>query len=289
MSLFLENSFSLNNHISISEKIKSIPLYFLYFTTIDRIKNLDDNYMELDSTKYKTISIFNKATKYKILSFCPNNHVPTSFVHNNFAKYIYHIFHATSILRDKNIGFTVTDTPFISRNNVPYSDVSLPLLFDFSYSFNFSVISYNNIRLYFPITLMSNPYVPIDVFLITYLIHNNITRFTPSVSSTVIELFTKDRSVLIPYRSRLNHILSSNHEFETKQLITHWLQFKHSWSTYSICYFFITKHMDMLEHFSLHNLFHEYISSAPIERSADLITRIHTTLFVLHPCKECDG
>jgi hypothetical protein len=42
MTLFLENSFSLNNYISISDRIKNIPMYFLYFVTIDSFKNLDE-------------------------------------------------------------------------------------------------------------------------------------------------------------------------------------------------------------------------------------------------------
>ena len=43
MADFVENSFSLNNHISISNKIKNIPYYFIYFNSINSYKNLNKN------------------------------------------------------------------------------------------------------------------------------------------------------------------------------------------------------------------------------------------------------
>ena len=104
MTLFLENSFSLNNYISISDRIKNIPMYFLYFVTIDSFKNLDEHYKVLPISNS---SLVQREIRHKIIYIdkyvdIGKNGFYTEFA-TNFAKYIYHIFHACSILHENMI------------------------------------------------------------------------------------------------------------------------------------------------------------------------------------------
>ena len=70
MADFVENSFSLNNHISISNKIKNIPYYFIYFNSINSYKNLNKNYKILPESKSNVIQ---REIKYKIVTHINNN------------------------------------------------------------------------------------------------------------------------------------------------------------------------------------------------------------------------
>jgi hypothetical protein len=69
MTLFLENSFPLNNYISISKKIKQIPMYFLYFLPIDTFINLDKEYKVLPMTNSNLVQ---REIKYKLIYFDKN-------------------------------------------------------------------------------------------------------------------------------------------------------------------------------------------------------------------------
>ena len=64
MTEFIENSFSLNNNISISNRIKNIPLFFIHFNPIDHFKNLDKNYKLLPLS---TSNLIQREIKYKII------------------------------------------------------------------------------------------------------------------------------------------------------------------------------------------------------------------------------
>ena len=70
MTDFVENSFSLNNHISISNKIKNIPYFFIYFNSINSYKNLNKNYKILPESKSNVIQ---REIKYKIVTHINNN------------------------------------------------------------------------------------------------------------------------------------------------------------------------------------------------------------------------
>ena len=66
MTLFLENSFSLGNYISISNRIKKIPFYYLHFLPISRFKNLDEQYKLLPISKSNLVQ---REIKHKIVYF----------------------------------------------------------------------------------------------------------------------------------------------------------------------------------------------------------------------------
>ena len=78
MTLFLENSFPLNNYISISKKIKQIPMYFLYFLPIDTFINLDKEYKVLPMTNSNLVQ---REIKYKLIYFDKNKN--TDLYSNN--------------------------------------------------------------------------------------------------------------------------------------------------------------------------------------------------------------
>ena len=49
MTLFLENTDSINNYIHISNKIRNIPLFFIHFLPIMNVKNIDNDYQLIET------------------------------------------------------------------------------------------------------------------------------------------------------------------------------------------------------------------------------------------------
>ena len=288
MTLFLENSFPLNNYISISKKIKQIPMYFLYFLPIDTFTNLDKEYKVLPMTNSNLVQ---REIMYKLVYFDKNKNENNNKYENennnkyagvdsnnicsslpsNFAKSIYHIFYSCSILHKHDISFTLSSQPFVSYNG------NLVQLTDFSYSFYFPVIQTHNLKLYFSLTLLQNPYISFDVFIITYLIHHPIECLCKEDTDHISELFTKSREKIDI--NTCNHHLAYFHKYNSIQVIQYLFQFKYFWTYYSLCYFFIIHYPDLLKHFSLYTLFHTYIHSSFKERRNDLLSDIHMAVF----------
>lgn len=281
MSLFLENSFPLNNYISISNKIKVIPLFFLYFLPIIHFKNLDEHYKVLSNS---TSNLIQREIKYKIIDLynpvdCDNSITFPFTIHlsERFAKSIYHIFYSCSILHKNNISFTLSSQPFVLGED------DLPRLSDYSYSFYFPTIQSNNMKLYFPRSLLQNPYISLDVFIITHLLYEPNDCLSQEDINTIIELFVERREKL-KMKIEINKIKDNIYYFQnynSTQVIQYLLQFKYSWTYYSLCSFFIINHSDLLKHFSLYDLFYSYIHSSFNERGVDFVQLVHTKLFCL--------
>ena len=180
MNVLLDNTFSTNHYISISEKIKKISCFFLYFNTIEDVKSLDTEYRkmvdkELTSEQQRDI-------KYKILYFhhkCTTEHINYVFQSSKFGKCLYHLFYSANILHNNQMSFTVVhfneddkdticNSPFVMQLNN-----SLPLINNFSNSFFFPIINLRNAKLYFSRSLLTNPYVCIDLFFS----HKNLFNF----------------------------------------------------------------------------------------------------------------
>jgi|TARA_B110000037_G_scaffold75432_1_gene90378 hypothetical protein len=280
MVLFLENTEQLNNYINISNKIQSIPLFFIHFLPIIDVKNIDENYRlipELSTEnksdiKYKIIRYDNSITKYHLYSYV--------FFENNFARSLYHIFYSSYLLHEHNISFTPNnDDPFIS-----YQD-NLPILNEFSYSFYFPKINVEHLehiehlKQYFPIQLLNNnnTYISIDVFLIAYMLHHNIKRLTEIDSIQIINAYMESREK-IDIKS-LKQIITYFHGYESVQIIQYLFQFKYTWTYYSLCYYFVLHHPVLLKHFSLFDLFSSYIRSNFKDRDSNIISSIHCRLF----------
>lgn len=274
MTLFLENSFPLNNYISISKKIKQIPMYFLYFLPIDTFTNLDKEYKVLPMTNSNLVQ---REIKYKLIYFDKNK--DTDLYSNNicfslpstFPKSIYHIFYSCSILHKHDISFTLSSHPFVSHSG------NLVQLSDFSYSFYFPLIQRHNLKLYFSPVLLQNPYISFDVFVITYLIHHPIECLRKEDTDHILELFTNSREKI--EINTFDHHIAYFHNYNSEQVIQYLFQFKYSWTYYSLCYFFVIHYPDLLEHFSLYNLFYTYIHSSFKERRDDLLGDIHAIVF----------
>lgn len=272
MTMFLENSFSLNNYISISNRIKNIPLYFLYFVPIDTFKNLDEHYKVLPVSNSNLIQ---REIKHKIIYFDNNIDINQTNLcvdfSTNFAKSIYHIFYSCSILHANKISFTLTSKPFVSYRG------NLPQLFDYSYSFYFPIIQSHNLTLYFSRSLLQNPYISLDVFIITHLLYHPIENLCERDTDHIIELFLRRREKIDIKSIKTN--ISYFHDYNSVQIIQYLLQFKYTWSYYSLCYFFLVHYPDLLIHFSLHDLFDSYIHSSFKDRRTDFIQEIHRVLF----------
>ena len=282
MTEFIENSFSLNNNISISNRIKNIPLFFIHFNPIDHFKNLDKNYKLLPLS---TSNLIQREIKYKIIQhYTKKDFHLFLFTIDNFPTSLYHIFYSASILHQNKISYTVNPLSFISNDNNDNNDNdfnNLPCLMDFSTSFFFPSIQTNNqlnqFKLYFPFSLLKNKYISLDVFIIVYLLKNPIDSFNEQISHCIIHDYLSTREIID--KKQLSNILSYFYNYNSNQIITYLFQFKYTWTYYSICYFFICNYSDLLNHFSLYPLFHIYIHSSFKERNSNLIQDIHKNLF----------
>lgn len=269
MTLFLENSFFLNNNISISNKIKHIPLYFLYFSPIIEFHSLDENYKKIGNTTNNNIQ---KNIRYKIIRLRYTNETLFTFTNDNFFRAIYHIFLSCYKLHNNNISFTITEDSFILGEN----DM-LPILCDFSQSFNFQIIKKDTLKMYFNKQIMENKYISIDVFLICYLLTNNIDIMTPSICSDISELFCNNREKIEinKIKENINYFIN----YDTNTVITYIMQWKNTWSYYSLCYYFLCNYSNFLCNFSLQPIFETYIHSSFKERKTELLQTIHEILF----------
>jgi hypothetical protein len=275
MTEFIENSFSLNNNISISNRIKTIPLFFIHFNPIVHFKNLDKNYKLLHLSKSNLIQ---REIKYKIIHhYTKNDFNLFLFSGDNFSKSLYHLFYSAYILHQNKISYTLNPHSFISNDN---NLNNLPCLMDFSSSFYFPCIHLNHLnhfKLYFPVSLLKNKYIPLDVFIIVYLIENPMVHFNEEISNCIIYDYVSTREIID--KKQLSIILSYFYNYNSIQIIKYLFQFKYTWTYYSLCYFFICNYSELLNHFSLYPLFHIYIYSSFKERNSNLILDIHNKLF----------
>jgi hypothetical protein len=285
MNLLLENTFSTNHYISISDKIKTLPMYFLYFNTIDHVKNLDEDNRKIDD-KYRTNEA-QREIKYKILSFRESytHDISPFFQSSKFLKSIFHLFYSANILHENNMSFTMEHSTEVDGSDddagydmgsspfVLQSNNSCLVLNDYSYSFYFPIVNFRNAKLFFSRSLLKNPYICVDVFLITYLIHNDVVVFTRDELVRVYSLYMKNRCVI-----DLEVIDKSLHyfiDYNTEKIITYLLQFKYTWTYYSFCYFFIVNYPENLHEVGLYSMFLKYVHSSHKERNVELLTDIH--------------
>jgi hypothetical protein len=93
----------------------------------------------------------------------------------------------------------------------------------------------------------------------------------------ILDLFLNDREKLDKntIKQNINYLCN----YKSKQIIPYLLQFKNTWSDYSICSFFMVNYPDLLNNFSLHKLFHSYIHASFKERSSILLEELHDILF----------
>lgn len=288
MTILLENVFSLSNYISISDKIKQLPLYFIHFLPIDHFKNLDSKYKQLPHSSSNTIQ---REIKYKIIYFKETCSNITSAVFNSqtFPKSLYHVFLSASILHDKQISFTIDYaddpmfTPFIHHDHC-----RLPLLNNFSSSFHFPSIRFHNMKLYFSRKLLFNPYIPFEVFFITYLLHYNVDILTHRVMLHIKDSFRETQCKKIKQHCdslnliNINYIENKMDSFvnhDASYVINQLLLSKYSWTYYSFCLFFRIHYPKLLYEYALYDLFESYIQSPYDERNSNLITDTYNILF----------
>ena len=296
MNLLLDNTFSTNHYISISEKIKKISMFFLYFNTIDHVKCLDKDYRKILDKGVTNDQL--RDIKYKILHFhadCTSDNINRVFQSAKFSTCLYHIFYSANILHDNQMSFTmvhfngendssyededtgcdsdvVCNSPFVMQQNN-----SFPLFNDYSYSFYFPIINIRNTRLFFSRSLLTNPYICIDVFLITYLLHLNIDVFTRDHLIDVSDLYVKDRS--LNDKELIIKSLEYFIDYTRNDVVKYLLQFKYTWTYFSFCYFFILYYPEQLRVNGLYKMFLKYIQSSLIERNTVIVKDIHSVLF----------
>lgn len=280
MSLFLENTNTLDNYINISNKIQNIPLFFIHFLPIRSVKSMDSHYRTVETVVQPDGDGHGDGhgdggydrIKYKIIDYgthiCSDDLSVTMFYKNNFAPSLYHIFYSASILHQHSISFVLTNCPFVTYQ------CNLPLLHDFSRSFYFPDINLhcnnfnaedtkylNYLKKYFPKEIISktdtDQVTPFDVFIISYLLHHDIHQIDETEINTITNEYTKGREILDAISVKNNLSYFRGHSIFN--VIKYLLQCKYSWTFYSLCYYFILHHSEMLKHFSLHELFNCYI------------------------------
>jgi hypothetical protein len=131
--------------------------------------------------------------------------------------------------------------------------------------------------MFFSPSLLNNKYIPFDVFIITYLIHNSINTFDIDCAQSIIESYASCREKI--KKERLLTIIKYFNNYDVNQIIKYLFQFKSSWSYYSFCYYFICNHSDLLSYNTLLVPFYIYINSDFKERNIHLINDIHNQLF----------
>lgn len=268
MSLLLNESFLINNFISISNKIKNISFFFIYFNCIESFKNLDKNREIIPLTTSNNII---SKIKYKLIKLNQSNITPYNF-NNNFPKSLYHVFIASYLLEQNSLCFIIYNNPFILSSN-------LPILNDFSYSFNFKKINYSNLKSYFSPYFLSNPFIPIDIFVISFLINNNISKLDQQTLNIIIDQYRLGREKIEIYS--ILSILQYLNNYSTLQIIKYLLQFKYTWSNYCLCFYFILNYSNLLKEHLLYDEFNKYIQSHPKERNKNIINIINNILFII--------
>lgn len=270
MTDFVENSFLINNDISISNKIKNIPYFFMYFNSIHSFENFNKNYKILHDTSCNKIQ---REIKYKLINYIHTDFKVFIFTASNFLKSLHHLFFSLHLLHSNNIFFTINNNPFV------YVKVNLPVLMDFSYSFNISSFNLNNMKLFFSPSLLENKYIAFDVFIITYLINNSINIFDVTCGEVIIEQYISCREKI--NKEGLSSFIYIFNNYDAKQIIKYLCQFKSSWSYYSFCYYFICNYSNLLSENSLLVPFYIYINSSFKERNNNIINLIHDQLFII--------
>lgn len=269
MTILVENTFTVNNHIAISNKIKRISLYSLYFFPVIESKNLDDNYNIINDTSDITGTT---RCGHKLLCFASNDYMRFDFNYH-FTKSLYRVFMASSILIKNKISYLVNNDSFV------YDGQSYPLLHNFSNSFYIPALKLGNIRSYFHRTLLDSLYIPIDVYVIAYLTNNGIVDMTESVIADISESYcTIDREKID--RNSVLSMLAYFLNYKTTQIVAYLLQFKHTWSCWSLSFYFIKEYPILLEKHSIYELLYHYINCTPKERNSSIIEDIHSALFI---------
>lgn len=268
MAHIIKETFLINNSISISNKINNIPLFFLYFNSIKHYKNLDEYYNVIPENYSINNESIPNITYKQVFSYSSDN---TSFIfENNFSKSLYHTFLSVNLLLEHNICFIIYLNPFILYSG-------RPLLNNFSYSLDFKQLRFDNLKSYFSLQMLKNPYIPIDIFLICYLIHNDISIFDKTHFNLVIEYYCNNRNII-----NINTIVNSIDCFvdvESNHIIKKLFQFKDTWSIFGLVSFFLYNYSKLLNTHKLINLFEEYIQQCPEERNKNIIKTINNILF----------
>lgn len=271
MTCIVENSFFTNNNIYISKKIKNIDFFSSFYLPIDNYKNLDKYKKHITDT---SLSLRQREIQYKIIHFFSNREFNIFDFNINFNKSLYQTFLASSILVDNHISFTVNSDSFVTYDN------KTVLLFNFSNSFYFPIIKVNNLRSYFSLSLLDNPYIPIDIFLITYFSHNTlVTNITNQDIANITDLYCTNREIIS--KNNIYVLLYYLKGYSSKDIIKYLLQFTHTWSYFSLSLFFINNYSELLKQHSLYDVLYQYVNSDITERKSTLINDIHDKIFII--------
>ena len=255
MSFFIENSLEVNNDIYISNKIKNIDNYFVYFFPIHNVKTLDQQYNPIDTNDdAKLHYIKDKNITYKLLSYYTDKFNVFYFSTDSFQKNIYHVFYSLNLLHKNNISYIIPNNRcFIVFDN------NLPLLHNFSQSFYFlskdedtidddtidddtiDIINNNYLDTF---NFINNPYISLDLFLISFLKHHKINTLTQNDISNLIISYKSNREIID--KSFLESFFNQYNNFTIKQIIESILKYKYTWSYYSMCLYFLIHYESFL-------------------------------------------
>ena len=261
MKYLKENSFQINNLISISNKVKKIPFFNEYFSPIIKIKNYDENYNEINSKNEINI-------KYKLLEFDEN--IEELNIERDFIIYFYHILNSINILNKNKICFITEELSIKIKND-------MPIIYNLSNSFYFPNIDLKNIYLFLN-ELINIKYIPIELYVIIYMEKFKKEKLENNLINEIINTYTCNREKIEKKYCKeiLDYLMGS----ERKIIIKYLWQFKETWSQFSILYYMYQNHEELLVKYKLNEIINEYINNIPFKRNKNILNILHNQMFV---------
>ena len=108
---------------------------------------------------------------------------------------MYHCFASVYILNQHDICYLFISNKQCFDNLLFNSHNSLPMLYDFSQSLYLPILNKNMNKLYFSDKHYNNPYICIDLFVISYVLNNEFTVLDDIIIRSILDMFFKHREI----------------------------------------------------------------------------------------------
>jgi len=286
-----ENTFSLNNAISISNKIKHVPSYHQYFCPIVSSTSLDKHFhkchsntnknnsgnvsanVNVNSVQYILIHYESTFQEFPLLS-----DIYISSILNPAFDYIsiyFNLLESIELLNKYNIVcFCISHSSLIfdTSNNST-------MICDFTNSFYIPSLHYDRLSMFFHEGVIhdneshDNDYACacFDVYFISYLLFHNIDEITEKILENCVNEFCATRSIL--KRHDIYKWTECLNGYTTSLVIQYLLQFASSWSIYSFnYYYYLLNYTTDNEHFFQSHIstqIEDYLHCHPKKRILD--------------------
>jgi len=258
--------FSINN-INISEKLKQIPFYYLYFDlftehTFVKVGQINKKYIENYETvtrkkdeKYMLFS-YKKKERIKFSHFFLHLPTPKLFVFYIIDSYLSLLKNVTTLYNQKICFFN------ISHKNIVFDNGFKPIFINFGESI---VIDKLNEEYLFNIMENVGDYTlkPLEVHVLFHLIKNNESTLSYSSVESICDFFVKNNSLLSLFSLKYKDLffdtccdtLKKYINKPKNYIINDIIQYSHTWDNYSLSFLYLYFVGNINKTFSLKNCF----------------------------------